>query len=182
MFYFGHFCLFCPHTVNTYKKSGRTHQQPMTDHQYTLGQYSVRDVDQDRAAALVKASFGKALVPDYFTTQDISNIILEKDYRGMAVLQEHDGRLYLDKFCVDPALQSNGLGREIFRYMIEQSDGAGIFWRSKKTNPSITWYLDHALEFSIRYAHKDPWMVFWMGAHSLGECLLYAANKPETLR
>jgi acetylglutamate synthase len=179
MFYFGQYCIFCSLAINILKKSGSAHKKLM-EQKYSLQQYQAEDVDQARLGKLVKDSFGRELVPDYFTGHDISRIILEKDYRGVAVLKDHEDWLYLDKFCVAPELQCNGLGREIFQRMLEQSGGKGIFWRSKQPK-SIQWYFDKASEFNIQSVSADPWTVFWIGSDP-GERLIYAMSKRETLK
>ncbi|HVR20048.1 MAG TPA: hypothetical protein VMS65_10140, partial [Polyangiaceae bacterium] len=64
-------------------------------------------VDVARIAALVQASFGRTLEPDFFAKPPLA-VLLETEYRGAAILHASEPAPYLSKFAVLPEAQGEG--------------------------------------------------------------------------
>jgi ribosomal protein S18 acetylase RimI-like enzyme len=71
-------------------------------------------VDISKAESLLESSFGKTLVPGYFS-MPADKIILYGNgrYDGIAVIKSVVDTPYMDKLAVAPDLKSNGVGRTL---------------------------------------------------------------------
>jgi acetylglutamate synthase len=132
----------------------------VTIRKYTLEIRSSFDgLDKARITALLESSFGKKLVdPEaYFAAQNVIGVIIESDYRGMAIIKNLDGVAYLDKLAVTPELQGNGLGGALWQAL---SDGyTSLIWRAAKDNPINPWYA----AVSSGQSEHSGWNIYWYG-------------------
>ncbi len=132
----------------------------VTIRKYTLGIRSSFDgLDKDRISALLVSSFGKRLVDAeaYFAAENVIGIIIEKDYRGIAIVKNLDGVNYLDKLAVVKELQGNGLGGEIWQALKERYPS--LIWRASNENPINPWYMAK----SDGHTNHGEWIVYWYG-------------------
>jgi len=84
-------------------------------------------------------------------------VIVDNDYKGIAIVKEIDGIPYLDKFAVAPEHQSNGVGKRIWSQLKEECPS--VIWRASETNPINGWY---QLK-SDGNQKTGKWIVFWCG-------------------
>lgn len=115
------------------------------------------EVDRDRLADLVSASFGRRLAPDYFDRVTPQAIYVSEHYRAAIVLLAQEGKVYMDKFAVVEEAQGEGLGRALWDVM--RSENPTLFWRSRRRNPINEFYFAHA-DGAVKV---DDWSVFWIG-------------------
>lgn len=115
---------------------------------------SFAGLDRSKIRKLLESSFGKKLSEGYFDGE-IRLVILDRDYKGIAVVREIDGIPYLDKFAVAPEYQSNGVGKRIWNQLVEESPS--FIWRASENNPINGWY-------SLKgdgSRKSGKWIVFW---------------------
>lgn len=115
-----------------------------------------KGLDKDKIWTLIESGFGLQLKSKYqFSPQD--KVILDEDYKALAVLKKYQGLLYLDKFVVKKRHQAEGWGNSLWREILELN--AKIFWRTKSSNPLKNWY------FKKSDGHQviDDWYVYWIG-------------------
>lgn len=150
-------------------------------------------VNLTAANDLIQRVSGKVLVPNYWQTEPIHAVIDEvDDCAGIAVLEKHNGWMYMDKFYVDFESQATGLGSKIFSAAWDSTQQEapvkGLFWRANIDNSKVEWYTKKMSEFAkkgvkIGMESEGEWFVCWMGGErsQIGEIVEYAANKPKTL-
>lgn len=148
---------------------------------YVIKVMQPHEIDEDRIRSLVLDAFGRGLSKDYFKTDDIFAVVVEENYRGVAILHMHQGWIYLDKFCVTKDLQGNGLGGIIFKEVVRLAAKGGLFWRTSASNPFVDWYLRRISTLGGRYRSAGKWIIFWIGDKCPEDVLRYAVAKPETL-
>ena len=98
---------------------------------------SLDQVDVARLLELFSDGFGK----DLKQAEDLSMVrhfYVEADYRGAALLEEHDAGLYLSKFVVRKQARGEGLAQELWELACEQQ--TSLYWRSRYNNPINRWY------------------------------------------
>jgi GNAT superfamily N-acetyltransferase len=113
-------------------------------------------LDVPRLTALVQASFGRTLAPDFFEKTPLA-VLLETEYRGAAILHPAEPAPYLSKFAVLPEAQGEGIGFDLWQAITR--DFPSFFWRTRHDNPVLTWYLGVA----DGMARSESWCVFWRG-------------------
>lgn len=136
-------------------------------------------IDRERLTELLEHCFGKELVDGYFDDLQPSKVFLTENYRATAIVTEHGGVPYLDKFAVTPRAQGEGLGRSVWVRMKEACPS--LFWRSRSINPINGWYFQQS---DGSYRH-DPWTVFWYGVDGFDEmrrCVDIALDLPATIQ
>jgi len=128
--------------------------------------------DSTRLMALLKESFQKK--PKADALRDITQIYLEENYRGAALLQERSEGFYLSKFAVGPEARGEGLAQELWDEVCKNH--SAFFWRSRKENRLNQWYDRHA---DGRYA-LDGWVIFWRGidAAALPGIIAFCESRP----
>jgi bifunctional N-acetylglutamate synthase/kinase len=115
-------------------------------------------LDLDRARALIEASFGRKLAPDYFTMPSSeTRVLLLTDYSAIAVIKTIDGADYLDKIAVVPGKKGCGTGKALWAHI--QAECPSLIWRANPANKANKWYADN----SDGSAEVGGWMVFWYG-------------------
>lgn len=117
---------------------------------------SYATVDVPRLKALIEASFGKALAPDYFE-RPILAVYLDEQYRGAAIFHPGDAAAYLSKFSVEPQAQGEGVGFDLWQAF--SRDFPRFFWRTRHDNPVLPWYFGVA-DGMVR---RPLWHVLWRG-------------------
>ena len=115
-----------------------------------------KNLDKDKLWTLIESGFGLRLKSKYaFSPQD--KVIVDEDYKALAVLKKYQGLLYLDKFVVKKRHQTEGWGNSLWREILELN--AKIFWRTKSSNPLKNWYFKKSDGHQI----VDDWYVYWIG-------------------
>ncbi len=94
---------------------------------------SYATVDVPRLKALIEASFGKALAPDYFE-RPILAVYLDEQYRGAAIFHPGDAAAYLSKFSVEPQAQGEGVGFDLWQAF--SSSGFSAFFSGARARQS----------------------------------------------
>jgi bifunctional N-acetylglutamate synthase/kinase len=113
-------------------------------------------LDVPRLKALVEASFGRTLVPDFFE-RPMHAVYLDEQYRGAAIFLPGQAGAYLSKFSVEPQAQGEGMGYDLWQAF--SRDFPMFFWRTRHDNPIVPWYLGVA----DGMARRPQWHVFWRG-------------------
>ena len=117
---------------------------------------SYATIDVPRLRALVEASFGKTLAPDYFERPMLAAYV-DEQYRGAAIFEPGDAAAYLSKFSVEPQAQGEGMGLDLWQAF--SRDFQRFFWRTRHENPVLPWYLGIA----DGMARRPLWHVLWRG-------------------
>ncbi|HEY3497006.1 MAG TPA: hypothetical protein VGK73_20045 [Polyangiaceae bacterium] len=117
---------------------------------------SYAGLDLPRLRALVEASFGRALAPDFFEKPPLA-VFLDEQYRGAAVVHPGSVAPYLSKFAVEPQAQGEGMGNDLWQAIAR--DFSRLFWRTRHDNPILPWYLTLA----DGMAKTASWHVLWRG-------------------
>jgi hypothetical protein len=117
---------------------------------------SYAGLDIPRLRALVDASFGRVLVPEFFERPPLA-IYLDEQYRGAAIVLPGQAAPYLSKFAVEPQAQGEGMGNDLWQALTR--DFSRLFWRTRHDNPIVPWYLGLA-DGMLR---TQSWYVLWRG-------------------
>ncbi|MBL4853255.1 MAG: hypothetical protein JKY25_03350 [Robiginitomaculum sp.] len=122
----------------------------------------------------IETSFGRKLCADYLS-RPVTQICLEENYRGGAIMTELAGLSYLSKFWVTQEAQGEGIGSDIWQSVLEKTPA--FFWRSKNDNPFNNWYMKMCEGMQL----SGDWRVFWIGleAPEIPGAVLAAANAPQ---
>lgn len=113
-------------------------------------------LDKEKIKSLIESGFGLKLKSKFsFSPQD--KIVVDKDYKAIAILKRFQGMLYLDKFVVKKRHQAEGWGNSLWREILKQN--AKIFWRTRSSNPLKNWYFKKAEGHQI----VNEWFVYWIG-------------------
>lgn len=134
-------------------------------------------IDRVRARALIEASFGRPLSPAYFDRAPLA-VYLEREYRGIAVVEEARVAPYLAKFAVEPFARGEGLGADLWMSLTREHPR--LFWRTRAENPVVAWYQSvcHGMQRGAR------WHVFWRGLPpgSIESAIAEAIALPDDFR
>ncbi|WP_199096126.1 acetylglutamate kinase [Dyella sp. ASV21] len=135
-------------------------------------------IDQERMRALIESSFGRTLVPDYFSRTQPHRVYVSENYRAAMILTMEDGLPYLDKFAVLDDAQGEGLGRAVWQVM--RDENPQLFWRSRHGNN-----VNHFYYAESDGCLKQPrWKVFWYGINdfdTIARCVAHCAERLPTL-
>ncbi|PHS77888.1 MAG: hypothetical protein COB56_01380 [Robiginitomaculum sp.] len=104
----------------------------------------------------IETAFDRKLLPDYLR-RPISKICLEEKLRGGAIVTQLAGLPYLSKFWVAQEAQGEGIARDIWQVLRE--DTPAFFWRSRNNNPFNNWYMKMCEGMQV----SGDWRVFWIG-------------------
>ena len=131
-------------------------------------------LDQSRLAMSISDSFGKTLNVDVFD-RPIQSAIIERDYRGGAIMTDNEGLPYLSKFWVSREARGEGIARDIWEAAI--INHPEIFWRSRENNSFNDWYMKmcHGMQM------VSGWRVFWRGLNTddIPKAVRLATQAPE---
>ena len=134
----------------------------------------LKRLKKGRLKTSITESFGKSLKPDFFK-RPIKSAIIERDYRGGAIMTDMEGLPYLSKFWVSREARGEGIGRDIWEAMIANNEK--VFWRSREENSFNKWYMKmcHGMQM------VDGWRVFWRGldASEIPKAVKLAVLSPE---
>jgi len=131
-------------------------------------------LDRKRLNASISESFEKTLSPDVFD-RPIQSAIIERDYRGGAIMTNKNGLPYLSKFWVSREARGEGIARDIWEAAIVNHPQ--IFWRSRENNSFNDWYMKmcHGMQM------VEGWRVFWRGLDpdDIPKAVTLATQAPE---
>ncbi len=119
-----------------------------------VGSYA--ELDQERLRLLLEASFGRPLVPDFFS-HPLLAVYVEPGYRGAAVLEPSPVAPVLSKFAVEPVAQGEGMGRDVWQAFAREVPS--FIWRARSNNPICSWYAQQCDGMQ----RTERWTVFWRG-------------------
>ena len=133
-------------------------------------------LDKGKIKALLEASFGKKLAEDYFKGP-VNLVIVEENYKGIAIVKHISSISYLDKLAVAPELQQNGVGKALWAVL--KSQFPMLVWRSSATNPINTWYFQN----SDGHQRIGEWTVFWCNLNTaiIHTVVMEVAALPATM-
>jgi ribosomal protein S18 acetylase RimI-like enzyme len=131
-------------------------------------------VQEDRLIGLLESSFGRALTKRSFLDR-VTDLYIEADYRGAALLEPHGDTMYLSKFAVSTEARGEGLAVELWRVVTEHHPA--LFWRSRVNNPINHWYDKQA----DGYHQQGEWKIFWRGiaADRIPDLVAFALQQEE---
>lgn len=131
------------------------------------------ELDQARLTDLLTSSFGRAPDPDFFN-RPIDRAYIEESYQGAALMRDVPLGGYLTKFAVTREAQGEGLGRDLWRRMIE--DYPRVIWRARTQNPISPWY-DKLCDGRVR---SGEWTVYVKGiaVDDLQAAVRYVLDQP----
>jgi len=135
---------------------------------------SLAGLDHKQLRESIASSFGKPLMGGFFE-RNIRSAIIERDYRGGAIMTDLAGMSYLSKFWVTREARGEGIARDIWQAAI--INHPKIFWRSRENNSFNDWYM--------RVCHGmqtvEGWRVFWRGLETseIAQAVTAASSVPE---
>ncbi len=135
---------------------------------------SVAFLDLDRLRSLLDEAFGRPLVRTESLFQ-ATDIYIEENYRGAALLEAHPAGTYLSKFAVGTQARGEGLAQELWSHV--RRDHPTLFWRSRPDNPINGWY-DQQADGRLRDVR---WHIFWRGIRTadIPAIVEYCRQRPE---
>jgi bifunctional N-acetylglutamate synthase/kinase len=108
--------------------------------------------------ALLEASFGQQLRPDWLEGRRLQGLLMAESGRAAALLVEGiDGVPYLDKFVVTPEAQGEGLGAALWQAVRQHCPT--LYWRARAANPIAGWYFQQ----SHTTQRKGQWIIYTIG-------------------
>ena len=137
-------------------------------------QKSYAGLDMEALGTSIEGAFERTLQADYLR-RPISQICIEENYRGGAIITQLADLPYLSKFWISQEAQGEGIARDIWRELREKTPV--FFWRSKNDNTFNTWYMKMCEGMQVR----GDWRVFWIGldAPEIPDAVLAASNAPQ---
>lgn len=138
-------------------------------------------IDKTKLRALIKDSFNKELVNDYFSYAKPKKIIIAKDkadYLGTIIVEKANNDIdYLDKIAVARIFQGKGLGKKMLELVDESSKK--LVWRAKENNPINDFYKKQCDGMQ----KVKNWIIYWKGLNfeEIEIAVNYALSKKETL-
>lgn len=131
-------------------------------------------INAARLTSLLENSFEKKLIDTVFC-QRLTELYIEHNYNGAALLEPHGNTMYLSKFTVEKAMRGEGLALELWQRITQ--DHPAIFWRSQHKNPINQWYE----KLSDGHHTTDKWKVFWHGIriNQLPDIIEFAISQRE---
>lgn len=129
-------------------------------------------VDQHRLLELFESAFKKNLHSSDVLAST-NTYYIEENYRGAALLEQHEAGAYLSKFAVGTQARGEGLAAELWQEVV--GDHPAMFWRSREDNPVNHWYDKQA---DGRFT-STGWNVYWRGieAKRVTEIIEYCIGK-----
>jgi acetylglutamate kinase len=131
-------------------------------------------LDVLRIEKLLGTTFGRRLKPGFFEKSDVT-VVLEAEYRGVAVVDTTSHIPYLSKFAVEQAAQGEGMGRDLWAALVRTFPK--VHWRARRTNPAVQWYLGLA----DGMVKSGQWIVFFrgIGAADIADTVRGASERPD---
>ncbi|MGJ3232093.1 MAG: acetylglutamate kinase [Oceanicaulis sp.] len=128
------------------------------------------DLDRDKTAALIKASFGRAPVADYFDRLAFDRAFVTENYRAAAITARLGDTVYLDKFAVLDEARGEGLGGAVWKRLVAYAPR--LYWRSRSDNPVNEFYFS-ACHGAVK---TGRWTVFQRGEDDLSRLPVMVAR------
>ncbi len=137
---------------------------------------SYQRADKEKIRDLIEQSFGRRLAPGYFR-RPFHTLLLESEYKGVAIVRKVGHLFYLDKYAVKRKAQGEGIGSDLWRVLDEKFPK--LFWRARPNNPINRFYFEEC-EGARKF---DDWFVFWQGLNEreIREAIQYALTQESTL-
>ncbi|WP_019960029.1 acetylglutamate kinase [Woodsholea maritima] len=118
-------------------------------------------LDKARAGELIAKAFGRQPVATYWDDLEMDRVIVSQSYRAAAITMRLEGAVYLDKFAVLEDARGEGLGKAVWRRLVDYADR--LYWRSRRDNPVNDFYFAEC-DGAIK---QGKWTVFWRGETDL---------------
>ena len=118
---------------------------------------SLEALDLDRMDTLISQAFGRKPVAGYWDQLDFDHAFVTENYRAAAITARLDGAVYLDKFAVLDDARGEGLGRAVWRRLVQRSPR--LYWRSRWDNPVNGFYFEEC-DGAVK---GGDWVAFWTG-------------------
>ncbi len=132
------------------------------------------DLDYERLRVLLESTFGRPL-DDAFARVSPLGVYLERDYRGVAIVQPGVRGAFLTKFAVTRHAQGEGIGRDLWEAMLR--DHPVVYWRARIANAASEWYAGECDGM-----HRvGAWRVYWKGLepHEIDPVIRDALSRPK---
>ncbi|HTM45328.1 MAG TPA: hypothetical protein VL137_10260 [Polyangiaceae bacterium] len=135
---------------------------------------SYSELDVPKLQQLLETTFARGLRPEFWQ-RPVLNIYLEREYRGVAVVEPSPLVPFLTKFAVNQLAQGEGIGRDLWAAMTR--DHPKLYWRAKSQNPITAWYMSHC----DGMAKNGNWTIFWrgLGDEQIPAAIAQACSLPE---
>lgn len=133
-----------------------------------------QELDRERLEDLLKKSFQRRVRPDFWDRAP-ERVLLERGYRGVAILEHGARGSFLSKFAVLPVARGEGLGQDLWWAVAKETPR--VYWRARPDNPINAWYAT-----VCDGMHRgDLWHVFWRGieASQIAEIIADAEARPK---
>jgi len=122
----------------------------------------LKRLSRDRLRGLIERAFDRKLARDFFAgsfndRHPIKSVIIDPDYKGVAIVRQVAGLCYLDKFAVRPEARGEGIAHDLWTVLLRRHPR--LFWRSRRENPINAWYYERASGM----LRQDHWVVWWAG-------------------
>jgi len=117
---------------------------------------SYEKLDRERLGALLTATFGRQLKPEFFERAP-TGVYIEQNYLGAAIVSATPEATFLTKFVVDRLAQGLGIGRDLWEAVTR--DHERLFWRARPQNPITQWYQSQCHGM----VRTERWNVYWRG-------------------
>lgn len=114
-----------------------------------------RETERKKLSELLEKAFRKKIKKKFLKT-GFHSVIMEKNYRGAAIMKKNRYGFLLSKFAVDEIARGEGIGRDIWDIM--KIHYSSVFWRSKKENTLNKWYVKEA----DGHCKLEKWNVYWI--------------------
>ncbi len=114
-----------------------------------------RETERKKLSELLEKAFRKKIKKKFLKT-GFHSVIMEKNYRGAAIMKKNRYGFLLSKFAVDEIARGEGIGRDIWDIM--KNHYSSVFWRSKKENTLNKWYVKEA----DGHCKLEKWNVYWI--------------------
>lgn len=114
------------------------------------------ELDKTRLAALLHEAFGRAIKGSFFQRPP-SAIFVEREFRGVALLEPGAGAVFLSKLAVLPVARGEGVGQDLW-WELSKSHRS-IYLRARPQNPITAWYA--AVCDGMQRAGE--WNIYWKG-------------------
>jgi acetylglutamate kinase len=129
-------------------------------------------IDEEKLKETIEDAFKKKLKSGYFS-QNITQVIYEKSFGGLAMFTKMGEFDYLDKFAVKKEFQGTGLGKSIWLEI--KKNHPSFVWRANPKNPINAFYLKNCDGFK----KCGAWNVYWNGLslNDVAKAVLFTVQK-----
>jgi len=125
---------------------------------YQFSLEPLKNVEMKRLCELLEKGFLRKLTSSYMTKLKSGEMsaLIERDYRGVIIIQHVEDMHYLDKVVVAPEYFGRGMGSLLLDELTENLEHYSIehpklIWRAKTDNPFLPRYATLVYDFAKRY-------------------------------